>query len=123
MRTSPSPAVRCVINRGLPAYSHASYIRRILEVGVHEDEDRQLNRVHTPHGDFVLYYVDATFKDYFEHDGVLVVAPDGKGWYMGEWNTVWLPRMKSIRKGQFRKYEDFLNATCTFRTNNANIWL
>lgn len=123
MRTNPLPVVRCVIDRGLPAHSHASYIRRMLEVRVQEDGDRQLNKVHTPCGDFTLHYVDATFKDYFEHDGILVVAPDGKGWYMGEWNSVWLPRIKSIRKGQFREYEKFLDATCTFRTNNVNIWL
>lgn len=123
MRTNPTPVVHCVINRGLPAQTHASYIRRNLDVKVQEDEDKELNIVHTPHGDFEVYYVDAHFKDYFEHDGVLVVSPNRKGWYMGEWNSVWLLRMKSIRKGQFREYEKFLDATCTFRTNNVNIWI
>ena len=123
MKTAPEPLVRCVINRGFPAQVHASYIRRMLDVRVQEYEDRNNNGVQTPHGDFKLYYVNASFKDYREHDGVLVIGPTGNGWYMGEWNKVWLPRMKSIRKGQHREYEEFLNATCTFRTNNVNIWL
>lgn len=123
MRTAPEPIVHCVINRGFPAQVHASYIRRMLNVRVQEDENIRLNKVHASHGDFELYYVDAVFKNYKEHDGVLVISPTGKGWYMGEWNTVWLPRMKSIRRGQYREYEEFLDATCTFRTNNVNIWL
>lgn len=123
MRTDPIPVVHCVINRGFPAQVHASYIRRNLDVRVQEDKDKELNIVHTSHGDFEVYYVDATFKDYREHDGVLVISPTGKGWYMGGWNTVWLPKMKSIRRGQHREYEEFLDATCTFKTNNVNIWL
>lgn len=123
MRTPPEPIVHCVINRGLPAQTHASYIRRNLDVRVQEYENKNDNRVQTSHGDFELYYVNAVFKDYKEHDGVLVISPTKKGWYMGEWNTVWLPKMKSVRKGQFREYEEFLDATCTFRTNNVYIWL
>lgn len=123
MRTDPIPVVHCVINREFPAQVHASYIRRMLDVKVQEYENKNDNRIQTLHGDFLLYYVDSKFKDYCEHDGVLVIGPTREGWYMGEWNTVWLPRMKSIRRGQYREYEDFLDATCTFRTNNVNIWL
>lgn len=123
MRTDPVPVVHCVIDRNFSAQTHASYVCRMLGIGVQECESRNDNRVHDPRGDFELYYVNAAFKDYREHDGILVISSTGKGWYMGEWNTVWLPRMKSIRRGQFREYEEFLDATCTFRTNNVNIWL
>lgn len=123
MRTDPIPVVHCVINRGFAAQVHASYIRRMLNIRVQEDENIHLNKVHASHGDFELYYVDAVFKDYKEYDGVLVISPTGKGWYMGEWNSVWLPKMKSIHRGRQREYEDFLDTTCTFKTNNVNIWL
>lgn len=124
-RSIPYPVIECRITFPFRTQKHVDFVKRNCLNGTSQitpPDDRDSNVVHTTEGNFQLYYCDAYRNDGCIFGAVVVIGPNRlDGWYMGDWEREWKPRMVEMRK--YPTYREFLNHTCIFKTNNINSWL
>ena len=124
-RSIPYPVMECKITFPFRTQKHADFVKRNCLNSTSQitpPDDRDSNVVHTTEGNFQLYYCDAYRNGGCIFGAVIVIDPIGlDGWYMGDWEREWKPRMLEMRR--YPTYREFLNHTCICRTNNINSWL